>query len=124
MRKILGSIVAAGMLLCGPVGGWADDIKIGYVDLQKAVNESEVGKKAKETFKGEVDRMEQSLEKRKNEVEKRKDELETKGLLLKEEERGSRERDYRQKLRAFARHYKDSQQELQINDRELTGSIL
>lgn len=124
MRKTLGSLVAAGMLLGGPMGVWAEDIKIGYVDLQKALNESEAGKKAKETFKGEVDRMEQSLEKRKTEVEKLKDELEKKGLLLKEEERDSLERDYRQKLRDFERQYKDSQQELQIKDREMTGRIL
>lgn len=111
-------------LLCSPALTWAEDLKIGYVDLQKALNESESGKKAKDRFKLEVDRMEQSLEKRKQEVEKLKDELEKKGLLLKDEERGSLESDYRQKLRDFERQYKDSQQELQIKDREMTGRIL
>jgi outer membrane protein len=123
MRNALGYLLLAG-LLCSPTIAQAEDLKIGYVDLQKALNESEAGKKAKETFKAEVNRMEQSLERRKNEVEKLKDELEKKGLLLKEEERDSLERDYRQKLRDFERQYKDSQQELQIKDRELTGRIL
>jgi outer membrane protein len=108
-----------------PAVGWAQNsIKIGYVDLQRALNDSEAGKKAKENFKAELDRMEQNLEKRKQEVEKLKDELEKKGLLLREEERDVLERDYRQKLRDFERLYKDSQQELQIKDRELTGRIL
>jgi len=111
-------------LVCIPSVGWAEDIKIGYVDLQRALNDSEAGKRAKESFKAEVDRMEQSLERRKNEVEKLKDELEKKGLLLREEERETLERDYRQKLRDFERLYKDSQQELQIKDRDLTGRIL
>jgi outer membrane protein len=123
MRNALGCLLLAG-LLCSPIIAQAEDLKIGYVDLQKALNESEAGQKAKEVFKAEVDRMEQSLEKRKNEVTKLKDELEKKGLLLKEEERDSLERDYRQKLRDFERQYKDSQQELQIKDRELTGRIL
>ncbi len=123
MRKTLSYILAAG-LLCSPVLAGAEDLKIGYVDLQKALNESASGKKAKDRFKLEVDRMEQSLEKRKQEVEKLKDELEKKGLLLKDEERGSLESDYRQKLRDFERQYKDSQQELQIKDREMTGRIL
>jgi outer membrane protein len=124
MRKILASLLLAGSFMYSPTTSWAEDIKIGYVDLQKALNESEAGKKAKEAFKGEVDRLEQSLEKRKQEVEKLKDELEKKGLLLKEEERDSLERDYRQKMRDFERMYKDSQQELQIKDREMTGRIL
>jgi outer membrane protein len=101
-----------------------NSLKLGYVDLQRALNESEAGKKAKENFKGELERMEQSLEKRKKEVERLKDELEKKGLLLREEEREVLERDYRQKMRDFERLYKDSQQELQIRDRELTGRIL
>jgi outer membrane protein len=123
MRNALGYLLLAG-LLCSPIIVQAEDLKIGYVDLQKALNESEAGKKAKTVFKAEVDRMEQSLEKRKKEVEKLKDELEKKGLLLKEEERDSLERDYRQQLRDFERQYKDSQQELQIKDRALTGRIL
>src|SRR5215471_15744154 len=124
MRKTLASLLLTASLLPSPAVLWAEDIRIGYVDLQKALNESEAGKKAKETFKGEVDRLEQSLERRKQEVEKLKEELEKKGLLLKEEERDSLERDYRQKLRDFERMYKDSQQELEIKDREMTGRIL
>jgi len=123
MRIAIGYVLLVG-LLWNPIMAQGEDLKIGYVDLQKALNESEAGKKAKETFKAEVDRMEQSLERRKTEVEKLKDELEKKGLLLKEEERDSLERDYRQKLRDFERQYKDSQQELQIKDRDLTGRIL
>lgn len=123
MRKVVGYILLAGLLF-SPTFVQADNIKIGYVDLQKALNESEAGRRAKESFKSEVDRMEQSLEQRKKEVEKLKDELEKKGLLLKAEERDSLERDYRQKLRDFERLYKDSQQELKIKDRELTGRIL
>lgn len=123
MRKALGYFLLAGML-CSPAVAYSEDLKIGYVDLQRALNESEAGKKAKDVFKAEVGRMEQSLERRKTEVEKLKDELEKKGLLLKEEERDSLERDYRQKLRDFERQYKDSQQELQIKDRDLTGRIL
>ena len=123
MRKITGYLLLS--LFSLPSLVWAQDsIKIGYVDLQKALNEAEAGKKAKENFQAEVSRMEQSLEKRKQEVEKLKDELEKKGLLLREEERDGLERDYRQKLRDFERLYKDSQQELQIKDRELTGRIL
>jgi outer membrane protein len=103
---------------------YAEEIKLGYVDLQRALNDSEAGKSAKEKFKAEVDKAEQSLEKRKTEVEKLKDELEKKGLLLNVDQRDALERDYRDKLGEFERVYKNSQQELQIRDRQLTGRII
>jgi outer membrane protein len=123
MRRIVTSLFLC-LLSVPSLAVAQNSLKLGYVDLQRALNESEAGKKAKENFKGELDRMEQSLERRKKEVERLKEELEKKGLLLREEERDALERDYRQKLRDFERMYKDSQQELQIKDRDLTGRIL
>ena len=99
-------------------------IRVGYVDLQQALNSSAAGEKAKESFKAEVERMEQVLEKRRANVEKLKSELEKKALLLRDDERVALQRDYRQELRDFERLYKDSQEELKIRDRELTARIL
>lgn len=126
MRAMITLPVVVGMLWLGGASGVGaqEVMKIGYVDLQRALNECEAGKVAKEKFKTEVEKAEQSLERKKNEVEKLKDELEKKGLLLKEDERDNLEQDYRQKLRDFERAYKDLQQELQIKDRDLTGRIL
>ena len=124
MRNGISLCIFSGLFLLAPLTIRAEEIKLGYVDLQRALNDSEAGKNAKEKFKGEVDKAEQSLEKRKNEVEKLKDELEKKGLLLNEEQRDALERDYRDKLGDFERVYKNLQQELQIRDRQLTGRIL
>lgn len=121
--KIFGYVLA-GLLLYSPMLAQAEEIKLGYVDLQKALNESEAGRKAKEAFKGELERMEGRLESRKKEVQRLGEELEKKAAVLREEERDSLERDYRQKLRDFERLYKDSQQELKIKDRDLTGRII
>lgn len=122
MRRILACLLVG--LFLYPVWAEAETLKIGYVDLQRALNESEAGKKAKDAFKGEMTRMEQKLERNKAEVQKLGEELEKKMTILRDEERDSLERDYRQKLRDFERLYKDSQQELKIKDRDLTGRIL
>ena len=98
--------------------------KIGYVDLQRALNESESGRKAKEEFKVQVDRLQASLKKQKDEIDGLKDQLEKKSLVMKEEERANLEDDYRKKLRDFERNYKDSQTDLQKKDNELTGGII
>lgn len=123
MRKCIPLFILSIFLLLGS-SVRAEELKLGYVDLQKALNDSDAGKNAKEKFKGEVDKAEQALEKRKTEVEKLKEELEKKGLLLNEEQRDALERDYRDKLGDFERVYKNSQQELQIRDRQLTGRII
>src|SRR5512140_2184648 len=98
--------------------------KIGYVDLQRALNESESGKKAKEEFKVQVDKLQAGLKKQKDEIESLKDQLEKKALVMKEEERANLEEEYRKKLRDFERNYKDSQTDLQKKDNELTGAII
>ncbi len=140
--SIAGVVFGAGLLALSPVESAAQEaaeaatppnaaenagavaIKVGYVDLQQALNSSSAGEKAKDSFKAEVERMEQVLEKRRAKVEKLKGELEKKALLLRDDERVALQRDYRQELRDFERLYKDSQEELKIRDRELTARIL
>jgi outer membrane protein len=102
----------------------AEEPKIGYVDLQRALNESDAGKKAKEEFKVDVDKLQAKLKKQKDEIDNLKEQLEKKSLVVKEEERGNLEEEYRKKLRDFERNYKDSQADLQKKDNELTGSII
>ena len=102
----------------------AADIKIGIVDLQRALNESEAGKKAKEDFKVQVDKLQGQLKRQKDEIDSLKDQLEKKSVMMKEDQRANLEDEYRRKLRDFERNYKDSQADLQKKDNELTGGII
>lgn len=102
----------------------AQEIKIATVDLQRALNECDSGKHAKEEFKGEVDKLQGSLQKQKEELERIKADAEKKATVLKDEERKNIEKDYQRRLRDFQRTYKDSQAELQARDNELTAEIL
>jgi outer membrane protein len=98
--------------------------KIGYVDLQRALNESEAGKKAKEDFKVQVDKLQAQLKRQKDEIDSLKDQLEKKSAVMKDDQRANLEDEYRRKLRDFERNYKDSQADLQKKDNELTGAII
>jgi len=102
----------------------AAETKIGYIDLQRALNESEAGKKAKEEFKVQVDRLQAKLKRQKDQIDDLKSRLEKKSLVMKEEERNNLEEDYRKKLRDFERNYKDTQADLQRKDSEMTGVIV
>ena len=128
MRRIYMSVVLSVLCLPAFVLGQEpadlDDIKVGYVDLQTALNESQAGKKAKETFKAQMSRMEKKLESRKKKIDQLKADLEKKALLLKEDERLALQRDYRHEARDFKRLYEDSKQELELKDKELTNRIV
>jgi len=110
--------------LLGSVAMAQSTPRIGYVDLQRALNDSAAGKKAKEEFKVQVDKLQASLKKQKDEIDTLKEQIEKKAAGMKEGERGGLEEEYRRKLRDFERNYKDSQADLQQKDNELTGGII
>ncbi len=111
-------------MLAFSVPAFAEELKIGYVDLQRALNESDRGRRAKEEFKGQVEKLQGSLKKKKEAIDHLKEQLEKKAAVMKEEERSNLEDEYRRKLRDFEREYKDSQADLERKDNELTGAIL
>jgi len=111
-------------LLCTLATGARAEMKIGYVDLQRALNESEAGKSAKERFKVQVDRLQVDLKKKKDALDSMKEQLDKKASVMKPDEARSLESDYQKKLRDFERAYKDSQGELQQKDNELTVDLL
>lgn len=121
MKRFVGALLTV-LLLATPA--LAADNKIGYVDLQKALNTSEAGKAAKERISKKVKEYEGTIDSRQKEIKKLKEELEKQAMLLSEEARGAKERDYQQKVKEFQRFTKDIQEELQQKDADFTKQIL
>lgn len=124
MRVWLLTILAAALCAVAPVVGSAEEIRIGTINLQRALNESNAGKSAKARFKDQLDRLQRDLERQKGEVDSLKDQLAKKALVMKDDERRSLEQEYQRKLREFERSYEDSQAELQQRDSELTRDLV
>jgi outer membrane protein len=122
MKRLIGLVLALSILAVMPA--LAAEVKLGYVDLQKALNLSESGKAAKEKIQKKVKEHEGAIDARQKELKKLKDELEKQVLLLSDEARGAKERDYQQKLKDFQRYTKDIQEELQQQDADFTRQIL
>ena len=120
MKWIAGALLIG--LMVSPV--FADEVKIGYVDLQRALNDSNAGKRARDEFKVQVDKAQASLKKQKDELDGLREQLEKKSLVMKDEERRNMEKELARKGRDFERAYKDSQGDLQAKDNELTAGIL
>jgi outer membrane protein len=100
------------------------EVKLAYVDVQRALNECEAGKKAKADFRVRVEGVEQKLQSQQNEVQALKDKLEKKGMLMKPDERQNLQDEYLNKAKNFERNYKDAKDELERKDQEMTGMII
>lgn len=121
-RATSGIVVALWLLALAPPA--AAELKVGIVDLQRALNESASGKKAKDQFKVEFDRMQNSLKAEKDKLDRLKEDLDKQSVVLKEEERKSKAEEFERKRRDLRRKLEDSDAELRKKDQELTGDIL
>jgi outer membrane protein len=99
-------------------------IKIGFIDIQRAITESAAGKKAKARFDAQVKKAESDLLKEKQELERLKSDFDKKGPLLKDDERRNLEADLERRFRQYQRIGQDHQQELRQKEGEMTGDIL
>jgi len=103
---------------------FAKEIKIGVVDLNRALNQSERGKKAKEELKKEFQKKTKEIEAKKAEVDALREELEKKGSLLSPTAKKKKEEEYRAKLRELKHLIDDSKAELATKESELSSQIL
>ena len=102
----------------------AADFKVGIVDLQRALNESSSGKKAKDQFKGEFEKMQNGLKSEKDSLDRLKEDLDKKSAVLSDDQKKTKMEDFERRRRDLRRKLEDSDAELRKKDQELTGSIL
>lgn len=99
-------------------------VKIGFIDVQRAINESLPGKRAREKFQAQVKKAESELLKEKQEIERLKSEFDKKSPLLRDDERRNLEGDLQKRMVNYQRTMGDQQQELRQKEGEMTGDIL
>ncbi len=117
------ALVAAGALLAVAAVARAE-MRIAVVDMQRALNECEAGKKAKDQVKAKFEKSQDSLRKQREDLDRLKEDYDRKALVLKEEERHTLEKDLENRSLEFKRKYEDFQRDLKRTDAELTSSIV
>lgn len=118
------SVVVIGMILLGWFGSaLAAEFKIAYVDIQKAVNESNAGKEAKKVITKEVEKFQRLIADRQKELQTMKESLEKQAPMLTADARATREKDYQNKLREFQRWGEDTQNEINQKRTEMERNI-
>ena len=102
----------------------AADIKIGFVDMQRALNECDAGKEAKGVMKTEYQKFQEEIAQRRKDLQALNETLQSQGLMLSEKGRKEKEREYQNKLKEFKRWGEDRQGELKRKEVEITNATL
>jgi outer membrane protein len=92
--------------------------------MQRALNECDAGKRAKDQVKAKFEKSQEDLKRQREDLDRRKEEYERKATVLKEEERRNLEKDLESRSLEFKRKFEDFQRDLKRTDAELTSTIV
>ncbi|MBS3921301.1 MAG: OmpH family outer membrane protein [Deltaproteobacteria bacterium] len=101
----------------------APGLKIGFVDIQKAVNECNAGKEAKKTIVKEVEKVQRQFADKQKELQALKEALDKQAPMLNPDVRATKEKDLQNKVREFQRWQEDSQNEVNQKRVEMERNI-
>lgn len=120
-----------GIILCGILIFWAfgavaraAEVKIGYVDMQRALNESETGKEAKVVMETEYKKIQDEITQREKELQTSQETLQRQGMMLSEKGRKEKEREFQNKMREYKRWREDRLSEFKQTERDFTKAAL
>lgn len=120
MKRIIAALFVV-LLLAAPA---LAEVKIGFVDLQKALNMSKAGVAAKQEIGNQMKKYEAEFRAKQDALRKQKEELEKQAVLLSDDAKAQKERDFQQNLKELQRFQKDVKDEMQGKDTEFTNRIL
>lgn len=105
-----------------PSGGAG--FRVGYVDLQKALQTVEAGKNAKSSLEKEVTTKKAELEKNQAALQKEAEEFEKKVAIMNDSAKATRQAELQKKFVELQKAAAESQMGLQNRERELTKPII
>lgn len=112
------------LALSASIGAAQDRVRIGFVDIQRVIAESQAGKNAKERFQAQIKKAEADVQRERQDLERMRADLDKKGPLLKDEERRNLEADFQKRSVNLQRTMGDYQQDLRQKENEMMADIL
>ncbi len=103
---------------------YAADSKIGFVNLQEIMLNTNAGKKAGEEYKKLYDKKHEGIAAAENELKKLKDELDKQGEIMTDTVRQEKRTVYQKKLRNYQLLVDDSNKEMKLRDEEITSKLI
>ncbi|MBI5286682.1 MAG: OmpH family outer membrane protein [Deltaproteobacteria bacterium] len=119
---ILALAIVLSFVILGTVN--AAEVKIAYVNLQKALNESHAGKDAKDNMAEEIKKRQEQVDARQEELKKLKEEIDKKGAIWSKEVREQKEKEFQARSQDFQRFFLQSEDELRKKEQEKVREII
>ena len=117
-------LALAAVVLAGSANTGYAQVKIGVVDLQRAINETEDGRQAKRRLKKLFDERQKSLDQKQQALKAQKDSLERQQDVLSEDALRKKAEQFQTEVMELQQEYMQYQQELSAKEQELTSKIL
>lgn len=100
------------------------DTKIAVVDMQKAIQTTSAGKKAKTDLESDFEKKKKELQKREGDLKKMGEDIEKKKSVLSEEALSKKQAEFQEEMMKYRELMGKSQVEIQKKERDLTAPIL
>jgi len=121
LNKILASLLAvACMLWAGSVGA---EVKIGFVNSQRILNDAPQAAKAKKKLEKEFEKRDQELLKLSKQLQAAQESLEKNSVTMAEGERRIKEREFNDLNRDFLRKQREFKEDLNLRQNEEMAAI-
>lgn len=121
MNKILASLLlVACMLSAGSAGA---EVKIGFVNSQRILNDAPQAAKAKKKLEKEFEKRDQELVKLSKQLQTTQESLEKNTVTMPESERRTKEREFNELNRDFLRKQREFKEDLNLRQNEEMAAI-
>lgn len=97
---------------------------IGWVDIQKALQSVESGKKAKKNFEQEVSKAREDLQKQDAALKEEQEALQKQAMMLSEKVKRDKMQEFQKKVYEFQQKFQQTQVTMQKREQELTFPII
>ena len=102
----------------------AEASKIVFIDMQKAIQATKDGAKAKKELESEYNTKKKKLQGTEEKLKKMQEDLEKKAMVLSDDIRAKKQQEFQEEMFAYQKLFGQSQQEIQKREAELTKPIL
>ena len=124
LSRYLSVGVLSVLVLAQPVRASADSVKIGIVDMQRAIQGVESGKKARAQLEKDFNARKAELQKEEASIKKMGEEFRKQSLVLNDEARAKKQAELQERVMKFQELTARSQQEISQKEQELTMPII
>lgn len=107
MKKIRIMAVLAIICCLTSASGMAEELKIGVIDFKKIVVESSPGKLMANEIKAKGDEFQKKIQEEKNQIDEMKKNIERESLVLNDDKKQEKEREFRIKVNDFKKMQQD-----------------